>query len=345
MGNDSVNFGIFTPPRELNWIYQTANLAEKLGNYDSVWMADHLSWGTTPDALDAWTVMTAAGLQTKSIKVGIGVTDPHRRHPAVLAQTTMTMERVIGDGRVIMGIGAGESMNLDAYGISWDRPVSRMREFLEVYKRLQKKKSLRKYHGEFYQLRNAAISPRPKNIPVFVAGNRPKTRKITGELADGWIPFKVNPAGYRGDLAEVFAAASNAGRDPFEISPGILLYTAVSDSTDVAKGYIEKIGKVLLMVSPNKLKELGYDPPTEALDATKHHDRGKMIEGFNKIDEIPSEALDEVFVYGTPDECIGKIEKFIQAGCRYFVIGLLNPGKEREEGITTYSKKIISYFK
>jgi len=337
-----IKFGVFTPPRGMDWIYQTANLAEKL-NYDSVWMPDHLvGWGKNTDALDPWTVMTAVGMKTKKVKVGIGVTDPHRRHPAVLAQMSMTMEKVLGENRVIIGIGAGESMNLDAYGIKWDKPASRLEEFLKVLKGLHKKKSLR-FKGDFYKLKSASISPRPKKIPVFVAGNRERTRSLTGTLGDGWFPFKVNPETYKKDLNEVHDAAKKSGRNVEDITPGLLLYTAVSKSREEARNIILKEGKILLMVSPNKLKALGHET-TDSFDATKPHDRGKMAENFNKIQEIPDKILDEVYVYGTPDDCIEKIEKYVNAGCKYFVVGLLNPGKQREEGITTYSDKIISYF-
>ncbi|MHA1768002.1 MAG: LLM class flavin-dependent oxidoreductase [Promethearchaeota archaeon] len=341
MKSNQIKFGIYTPPRGIEWIYQTAFLAEKL-NYDSVWMPDHLvGWGKNTDSLDPWTVMTAVGVKTKRIKIGIGVTDPHRRHPAILAQMSMTMEKIFGDNRLIIGIGAGESMNLDAYGIKWNKPVSRLEEFIKIIKGLHKKKSF-KLKGEFYNLKRASISPKPKKIPIFVAGNRPRTRKITGELGDGWFPFKINPETYKKDLNEVFKAASGSGRDINEITPSLLLYTVISKNTEDARKIIQKQGKILLMVSPNKLKNLGFET-TNTFDATKPNDRAKMAEEFKKIEDVPDEILDEVFVYGTPDDCIKKIENYIKAGCKYFVIGLLNPGKEREEGITTYSDKVISY--
>jgi len=341
---DSVKFGIFTPPRGLKWIYRTAELAEKLGNYDSVWMPDHLvGWGRNADALDVWTTLTAVGVKTKNIKLGVGVTDPHRRHPSILAHTAMTIEHIIGENRMMVGIGAGESMNLDIYGIPWDNPVSRLKEFIEIVKKLWTKKRVT-YKGQFFNLKKAFISPRPKKIPIFIAGNRPRTRKITGELGDGWIPFKIDPKLYKNYLDEIKKAAKNSNRNPDEITPGLLLYTVLSDDRDKARTIAEQQGRILLLVSPNKLDDLGFKAPSYELDATKTVDRGTMAEAFMRVKEIPSEAVDKIFVYGTTDDCIEKISKFIDVGCRYFMIGLLNPGKERDYGIKTYSEKIISYF-
>lgn len=338
-----IKFGIFTPPRGLKWIYRTAELADKL-NYDSVWMPDHLvGWGRNQDALSVWPVLTALGLKTKRIKVGTGVTDPHRLHPSVMAHVAMTMERILGENRVMIGIGAGEAMNLDSYGFNWEKPVSRLKEFLEVLKLLWQKRKV-KYDGQYFKLKGAFISPRPTNIPLFVAGNRPRTRKITGELGDGWFPFKVSPKIYERDWNEVKKAARDADRPEDAITPGYLLYTVVSKDHDSAQEIVERQGKILLMVSPNKIKDHGYEPPTYNLDASKSWKGRDPMKDAAKISEVPTELINEIFVYGTSDECIDKIEKYTKAGCRYFILGLLNPGKERDNAITVYSEKIISYF-
>ncbi|MHA1710589.1 MAG: LLM class flavin-dependent oxidoreductase [Candidatus Freyarchaeota archaeon] len=59
------------------------------------------------------------------------LTDPHRHHPAVLAQIIMTISNISG-GRFILGLGAGEAFNLEAYGFDYGRPVSRIAEFVRV---------------------------------------------------------------------------------------------------------------------------------------------------------------------------------------------------------------------
>ncbi|MHA1132284.1 MAG: LLM class flavin-dependent oxidoreductase, partial [Candidatus Helarchaeota archaeon] len=284
-----VRFGVFTPPRGLKWIYRTAELAEQLGNYESVWMPDHLiGWGRNQDALSVWPVLTALGLKTNRIKVGTGVTDPHRLHPSVMAHFTTTMEQIIGKDRVMVGIGAGEAMNLDNYGFAWDKPVSRLEEFLEVLKLLWRKRKV-KYDGQFFKMKGAFISPRPSKIPIFVAGNRPRTRQITGRFGDGWFPFKVSPEVYERDLKEVKAAVHEADRPADAVVPGLLLYTVISDNLDAAQQIVERQGKILLMVSPNKIKDHGVDPPTFDLDASKSWKGRNPIESVEKVSEVPIE--------------------------------------------------------
>ncbi|MHA1265969.1 MAG: LLM class flavin-dependent oxidoreductase [Candidatus Helarchaeota archaeon] len=339
-----IKFGVFTPPRGLPWIYRTAELAEKLGTYDSVWMPDHLvGWGRNQDALNVWPVLTAIGLKTKRIKVGTGVTDPHRLHPSVLAHIAMTMEQILGDGRIMIGIGAGEAMNLDNYGFNWTQPVSRLYEFINIIKLFWRKRKVN-YTGKFYQLNRAFISPRPTNIPIFVAGNRPRTRQITGLLGDGWFPFKVSPEVYAHDWKEVQKAMEEAERPQEAVTPGYLLYTVVSEDAEAAQQIIERQGKILMMVSPNKMEDHGIQPPSRNLDATKPWKGRDPMQDASKIIEVPLELIRKIFVFGTPEDCLQRIEQYVKAGCRYFVLGILNPGKERDKVMTIYSEKIIPYF-
>ena len=313
-----IKFGIFTPPRGLDWIYRTAELAES-GNFDSVWMPDHLvGWGKKLDAIDAWTTLGALAAKTKRVTLGFGVTDPHRRHPAILAHQAMTLDQ-ISNGRVAVGIGAGESPNITPYGINFDKSATKLDEFLRVVKGLWTEKTL-KHDGEFYHLKNAMILPKPSNVPIYVAGNSPKTMEITASLGDGWLPFKRSPELYKKDLETIQDNAEKAGRKPDDIEPGFLLYTAVSKDRDYAKKIVEREGRMILAVSPKQLKELGYKSPSP-------------------------EAISKVFVSGTKDDCISGIERYVEAGCKHFMVGILNPGKERDEAINTYSEEIIPHFK
>ena len=337
MGNN-IKFGIFTPPRGLEWIYRTAELAES-GNYDSVWMPDHLvGWGKKLDAIDAWTTLAALAVKTKRVHLGIGVTDPHRKHPAVFAHQAMTLDQISG-GRTMIGIGAGEAMNLAPYGIEYDRAVTKLEEFLRVVKNLWTKKMV-SHQGNFYKMKNAFILPRPSFIPLYVAGNAPKTMKITAMLGDGWLPFKRSPEVYRKDWDEIRKIARENGRNPDEIVPGYLLYTAISKDREHARKIVEEQGKMLLIVSPRRIKELGYTPPTMKLDAHKLTAEG--VGEFAKVKDVPLEAVEKSFVFGTPDDCVAGVEKFIDAGCRYFMVGILNPGAERDEAIKMFSEEVIA---
>ena len=125
---------------------------EKLG-YDALWWPDHLM-GWHPDTMwneeftplakhqpsshvhvDPFAMMAAIGAQTEGIRGGTCVTDLLRRHPASIAQTMLTLDHMT-KGRAILGLGSGEQLNIEPYGIEWAKPVAKLAEGLEVIRLL-----------------------------------------------------------------------------------------------------------------------------------------------------------------------------------------------------------------
>jgi len=129
---EDIKFGIALPFHPWEEILKRAKMAEELG-FDSIWMADHLvGMGLRRlDAMEAYTSLAAVAMVTKKVKLGTSITNIQTRHPAVLAQTIMTLDH-ISNGRVIAAVGAGEAMSIVPFGIPWDKPVSRMKEAIEI---------------------------------------------------------------------------------------------------------------------------------------------------------------------------------------------------------------------
>jgi len=63
----------------------------------------------------------------------------------------------------------------------------------------------------------------------------------------------------------------------------------------------------------------------------------------NIAEEIPAELALKTVIWGTPNDCIGQIEKFIEAGCRHIVFGIR--GESVEETIQLLGTDVVSYFK
>ena len=115
------------------------------------------------DALEAYSTLSALAMITKKVHLGTSVTNIQTRHPAVLAHMATTLD-IMSGGRAVFGIGTGEAMNLDPYGVPWSRPVSRMREVIVMIKRLWTEDSVN-YEGEFFKLDEAFLSPKPLQKP------------------------------------------------------------------------------------------------------------------------------------------------------------------------------------
>jgi len=345
-----IKFGMCAPipGEDLNGVIRFAQRCDELG-FDSIWLPDHIVFVAPTQALEAWTVGAVAADKTKSITIG-SVSDPHRMHPAVLAQRLATVDN-LSKGRVFIALGVGESMNLDPYGIPWDRPYTRLKEAMEVMKALWSGKDPVDYDGKVFHLNQAFLQIHPyerETIPVYLATHTPKGLRLTGELADGWLPLDLTPGLYRGYLDEIEAAASGAGRDLDGFDSCLWTFTSLGKDVDDAYATLEPFRYVLIM--QDQLKKAGYDVdipdeykglsyfnvlPTDEVGRQKLRDLGKLF---------PREAVLDFTITGSKRDCIEKIEKFIENGVRHFVL-FYRFSPDPEHTLNVYSKEIIPYFK
>lgn len=344
-----MKFGIVLPHYPFDLIRETAILAENNG-FDSIWMTDHMvgvgikKW----HCLEAWSILARLSLETKRVTLGACVSDPHGRHPALLAHTTTTID-IMSGGRVVLGLGAGEAMNLEPYGFAWDRPVSRLREAITVIKQLWTEESVN-YKGEFFKLNEAFLSPKPLQTPhppIWVAANSPRTMKITAELADGWIPTAVlsTPQIYQEKLGKIQTWAKDARRDPQQIEPALFLFTAVAEDQETARKLVEFPARILLCLTPTLLKDYGVELPSEELHLSRFVFNPKTVPGLlEAIKQIPYKAIEDIFLFGNPDDCIGKLEKYVKAGVRHFLLNLFAPPELIKPMMQSYANKILPHF-
>jgi alkanesulfonate monooxygenase SsuD/methylene tetrahydromethanopterin reductase-like flavin-dependent oxidoreductase (luciferase family) len=334
------------PTTPVDKLLNIAKVNEEAG-FNSIWAPDHLLFvppGTVPEA---WTILTAAAVTTKRVLLGTCVTDPHRHHPAVLAQRIATVDR-ISAGRVILGLGAGEAMNLELFGIEWKRPVSKLVEAVTIMRRLWAGETF-SYEGRFWNLQDAflQIKPSQPRLPIYFGANSPRMLRLTGELADGWLPTPLSPNLYRKRLKLVEEGAKTAGRSIDEIDTGLYLYTSIADKAEDAYKQLEMM-KPMIVPSPGLLEEAGYDVeiPKEimSLSYTEMLPTDEWVEKFARYgDRIPLEAVIEFSIAGTAKECIEKIDRYVKAGVRHFL--LINMGPNPRRVMKTYSKEIIPHFR
>jgi len=325
-----------------NKIIEYSKRFEELG-FDSVWMADHLIF-TRPEAVtpEAWTILTVVGVKTKRVKVGTAVSDPHRYHPAVLAQRLATLTHLIGE-RVILGLGAGEVMNLDPYGIQWNKPVTRMKEAIEVMKLLWNSDVHNpvSYNGEFFRINNAYLQIKPKGkIPIYIGANSPRTRKLTGQIADGWIPAYIPPELYKEYYKDVKESARKSGRD---LEFALLIFTCISDSKDDAIRVLKPFKG--LFIWPYELEKLGYSVPEQyknlsypMLLPTDKVMMAKLKE-YNEI--IPDDLIDDFAICGNKNDVEESLERYRKAGVERIIFQDFSPDKEKAFKI--FSKVIESF--
>jgi F420-dependent oxidoreductase-like protein len=189
-----MKFSFWPTPTQSFETMQSLGLHVEQTGWDGYWLADHLMPGT-PDTsspwFEAWTTLAGLAASVPRIRLGTLVTSNTFRHPAVLAKMAATVDHISG-GRMVLGIGSGFRENEhQKYGIPFHtlaNRLARLEETCQVVKALFNEPSP-SFAGEFYQLKNATLEPKPKqqNLPLLIGGGGEKvTLKIAAKYADEW---------------------------------------------------------------------------------------------------------------------------------------------------------------
>ena len=156
-----------------------AERVEELG-YDSLWLADERFYR------EAYASLAYCATRTRSLQLGVGVTDPYTRHPALTAMAIATLDEISG-GRAILGIGAGVS-GFGEMGLDRPKPARAIREAIDLVRALLRGGEV-DMAGEVISFRRGKLdfSPPRADVPVYVASNNRLGLQVAGEVADGAI--------------------------------------------------------------------------------------------------------------------------------------------------------------
>jgi F420-dependent oxidoreductase-like protein len=168
--------------------------AEELG-YDSVWTAE--TYGC-----DAITPLAWIGAQTKRIRLGTGIAQLSARTPANLAMCAQTIDAMVGEGRMIVGIGVSGPQIVEGwYGQPWGKPNYRLRDYVAIMKKILKREGPVTHEGREISLPYPKDAPGSSglgkplksilhgnpDIPILLGTGTPTNIRMTAEIADGWV--------------------------------------------------------------------------------------------------------------------------------------------------------------
>jgi F420-dependent oxidoreductase-like protein len=174
------------------------------------------------------------GAAVPGLGVGTSVVPINPRHPLIVASLAQTAQAAThGNFSLGLGLGAHEPEH-QAFGIAWPNTIRRLREHLTVLGSVFND-GVVDFHGEEFTANPgwpvALAGGRP--VPVYVAAMGPKALQVTGELADGTLPYLAGPKTIAEFIEPTIAkAAADAGRP----SPRIIAAVPVLVTDDVDAG-------------------------------------------------------------------------------------------------------------
>jgi alkanesulfonate monooxygenase SsuD/methylene tetrahydromethanopterin reductase-like flavin-dependent oxidoreductase (luciferase family) len=196
-----------------------ARAAEDVG-FDSIWVGDHLLY-RGDGRWEAWTLLAALAAATRRVDLGPLVACAAFHPPGLIAKMAATIAEVSG-GRFVLGLGAGwNEEEFRAFGLPFDRRVSRFDESFAIIRRLLAGERVT-LDGRHWRAHDAVLIPAPTTPPrLMIGSNGPRMLAITLPHVDAWNTwyedFGNSPEGFAKLNDRVSGAAQAAGRDPAQI--------------------------------------------------------------------------------------------------------------------------------
>lgn len=174
--------------------------------FASYWLAEHPTGG-----FDALTVLALVGQQVPDIELGTAVIPTWPRHPMVFAGQATTVANTM-PGRLCLGIGLSHAVMMGELGLSFDKPIRHLREYLEVLMPLIREGAV-EYSGDSISCKAKMFRAPEAACQVVVAALGPQALAVAGRLADGVSLAWVGPKTIGNHIVpRLQDAASAAGR-------------------------------------------------------------------------------------------------------------------------------------
>ncbi|MBE1537105.1 LLM class flavin-dependent oxidoreductase [Actinomadura algeriensis] len=288
MSDERIIFGAAAIPEpDRDWLAA----AERLP-IASVWQGGHvLPPSATGEAITRLALLTA---WTERVRVGTAVLQLPLYQPVIAAKQLADLDARSG-GRVSVGIGVGGEFRteFDAVGVPVGERGPRTDEAMRVLRTLWRGGPVA-HHGRFFRFDDVELRPvrppgedgpgmRPGGPPLLVSGRKRPAMRRAARLGDGWMPYLMSPEAYARSVAAVREEADAAGRDLAGFEWMLYLYCSVRRDGDRARD---------------------------------------DVAGFlgGAYGGRPEAMLDRIAPAGTPDEVAARLQRYVDAGVRHFVI-------------------------
>jgi len=298
-----ISLGI-SPREPISHTVQVVQNAEGLG-FDSVWIAD-----CQMSMKDCYIALALCAVNTSTIMLSTGVTNPVTRHPTTLANGFTALNEV-SNGRAIIGLGTGWTA-LYSIGLK-PAKIAFLEESINDINTLCEGGEVTGADGKPYHLVTAT-----GKIPIYVAANQPRILAMCGRVADGVILMGgANVEFTKWQMDHVRRGAEEVGRDISEIKFDLWTNIAISDDRDQARKDVSHWAASQAETF-NKWKHMpeflvpfkeDFRRAGESYDRLEH-----MSSHASHKQSVSPEFIDYVALVGNAAECLERIQELEALG-------------------------------
>jgi probable F420-dependent oxidoreductase len=301
----TIRFGAISGALDGEHARQAAATVARLG-YDSLFTGDHIAF--TGPISDPLTEIAFWGALEPKLTLGTSVYLLPLRHPTIVAKMVATLDRLLGAGRLVFGVGVGGEFppEYEACGIPLNQRGGRTNEAIEVIRRLWTEPRVA-HRGKYFSFGEISMLPKPATPggpPIWIGGRAEAALKRAARLGDGWIPYVITPQRFAAGLDFIGAEAVRAGRQ--------------LERFDTAAFIFCTLGKTF----------------EQALEVSAEHLSKRYAMDFRA-------AARRYAALGTPADVAARLAEFQQSGARDFLIDIIGPYEERDAMLESFAREVI----
>ena len=295
---DKIAFGISLPHRspdriDMADVKAVAQRAEALG-FQDLWVTENTVDHVT--CFDPVVILTYAAAVTSRIRVGCSVVVLAIHSPIMVAHQWANLDYVSG-GRAILGVGLGREHHYRDFEVPKEGRVRRFREEMELIRALWTQDNV-SYHGKFYNIDNATMTPKPvqkPSLPLWMGVGHPDAVRRAGRLADGWM-------GSGGSSIAAFGSSVP------------ILRESLAEAGREVEGF--PISKRIFM----------------AVDEKPERARAELHRWFTEVYRNPA-GTEASGIYGTPEQVRERLEEVIALGANHLMLNPVSQYREQVEAL------------
>lgn len=288
-----------------------AQAAEAAG-FDQFWISNDLFLRSAP------IILAALVNATERIELGTCILNPYTINPSEIAMLAATMDELSGN-RFNLGLAAGAADFLKWVGLEQKRPLTAMRETIQVIRKLLAGERA-ELSGRFLQWGNEAYLrfKAPRVTPIYLGAMGPKMLALAGELADGVLPLLFPPEHFVNVRPLVEQGFANRSQDLPPLDLAACIWVSLDeDSTAARRVLAHKVAYYGHALSPLILEQLGltYADFAEIEQAMMVENNPKKAIG------LVTEQMLRIGITGRPEELLPRLENLVMAGARHLSFG------------------------
>jgi probable F420-dependent oxidoreductase len=265
---------------------------------------------------DPFLAHAIAAVNTDRIELGTSVAIAFPRSPMVIAYTSYDLAR-LSEGRFVLGLGTQVKGHIERrYGMRWEPPVPKLREYLEslaaIFKCWNEGGAKLSYKGKYYNfsLMTPFFAPRPHQfrIPIYIAGVNEHICRLAGELCDGLHAHPFNSPKYLREfvmphLEEGFKKSGRARKD-FTIFTTAFVIVGSNDA-EIEKAR-EAVRQQIAFYASTRTYQVVLDTHGWGDVAPRLNEKAAKGDWAGMANEITDEMLETYSVSGKWDDIAAK---------------------------------------